>query len=173
MGNNNCQLAGDTCKESISFCGGVVPGFSSGGTHINLKVVDGTFHSSPDPVSVSPFLGITLDTRKHAQLHVFVGVSGPSLFSCAAGMPTLAKPLPLLVPHFRAAPFDAVCASLFFSHAMVFHGQGRVIWAGRVTVFIIAYFFEGTFITRVIRDKCFGKMETIEQGAIDFRRVKG
>lgn len=80
MGNNDCKLAGNTGKEYIRFRGDVIPGFSSGNTHVDLQVVDGTFHNDPDLVKRIPFIGIPLDAGKHAEIEIFIGIGGTSPF---------------------------------------------------------------------------------------------
>ena len=62
----------------------MVSGHSAGNTHICFQVVDGPFHDSPDLIGAVPFIGITLQTWEHAELHIFIGVSGPALFCSAA-----------------------------------------------------------------------------------------
>ena len=45
-------------------------------------------------------------------------------------------------------------------------------WAGGVAVSVITNFFKNTFISWVIRDKSFGKMEVLFQKTIGFNGIK-
>lgn len=54
----------------------------------------------------------------------------------------------------------------------MFHGEGRVVWTGGITVKVISDFRQGAFVTGVIRDQSFGKMEFLFQEAIGFDGVK-
>jgi glucose-1-phosphate thymidylyltransferase len=60
-----------------------------------------------------------------------------------------------MIIHFRAAPFDAVSTSFFNCCTMVLHGKRWVIWAGRITVFIVTDFFQNAFISWIVRNQCF------------------
>ena len=42
VSNDHCDLAGDTGREYICFLCSMVPGLTSGDTHVDLKVIDGT-----------------------------------------------------------------------------------------------------------------------------------
>ena len=150
----------------------MVPGLSSGNAHVGLEVVDGMFHNGPDPVGSIPFIGITLDTGKHAQFHVFISVCCPAFFGGAAGMSASAVPLVFFVLHSGASPFDTVCPPFFFCHTMVFHGEGRVVGAGGIAVFIVTDFFKCAFIPRIVGNQGFGEMEIMEQGAIKSSGIK-
>lgn len=86
----------------------MVPGFSPGSTHIAFEMVDGAFHNGSYFIEGSPFVRIPLDAREHAEIHVFVSVSGTSFFGRAAGFLTIADPLPLYHMYFGADPFVAV-----------------------------------------------------------------
>ena len=46
----------------------VVSGLSTSDTHIGFEVLDGTFYNSSYFIDAIPFIRITLDTRKHAQM---------------------------------------------------------------------------------------------------------
>lgn len=161
VGNNDCKLAGNTGKEYIRFCGGVIPGFSSGNTHVYFQVVDGTFHNGPNLVKRIPFTGIPLNTGKHAEIEIFIGVGGMSLFGSAAGITAFADSLPFFVVHSGTSPFDTVRPLLFFCNTKMFHCKGAVTWVGGIAVFVVADFFEGTFISWIVRDKCPGEMKII------------
>ena len=78
IGNNDGKLACNPGEKNIGFCGGVVTGFSSGNTHIDFQMVDGTFYNSSDFVKGIPFFGIPLNTWKHTEIQVFVCISGTS-----------------------------------------------------------------------------------------------
>ena len=54
----------------------------------------------------------------------------------------------------------------------VFHVQGAVFGAGGIVIRVIADFFKGTFVSRVVRDQCPGEMEFIPKEAVSFDRVK-
>lgn len=74
--------------------------------------------------------------------------------------------------YFRAAPFDAAGASLFFRDATVFHGKGGVIRAGGIPVPVEAHFFEGAFITRIVRDQSFLKVEIVLEETVNTGGIK-
>ncbi|WP_173793705.1 hypothetical protein [Dorea formicigenerans] len=46
----------------------MVSGLSTSDTHIGFEVLDGTFYNSSYFIDAIPFIRITLDTRKHAQM---------------------------------------------------------------------------------------------------------
>ena len=96
MSNNGCKLAGNTGKEYIRFHDGVFPGLSSGNTHVDFQVIDGTFHNSSDFVKGILFIGIPLNARKHAEIQIFIRIGGASLFGCTAGIIAFASPLSFL-----------------------------------------------------------------------------
>ena len=173
MCNNNGELAGNPGKEHISFRSGMVSAFSSGSAHIDFKMVDGTFHYGSDFVQFVPFFGIPLDAGEHTEIHVLVSVSGAAFFGSAAWMFTFAKPLSFPVTHFGASPLDTVRAPFLPCQAKIFHGKGRVIGAGGITVLVVTDFFESAFIARVIRDECFGEAEIMEERTIYFGGIKG
>ena len=106
--NNDCQLAGNPGKKNIRFGRCVVSGLPPGSTHIDLEMVDGAFHTGSYFIEGIPFVTIPLDAREHAEVHIFVSVSGASSFGCAAGFLTIADPLPLYHMYFGADPFVAV-----------------------------------------------------------------
>ena len=54
----------------------------------------------------------------------------------------------------------------------VFHVQGGVFGAGGIAIRVIADFFKGAFVSRVVRDQCPGEMEFILEKAVSFDRVK-
>lgn len=121
----------------------------------------------------NPFIGIPLDAGEHAEVHVFISVSGASFFSRAAGFRTATDPLPFYHVYFRADPFATVRTAFFMAVSGVFHVQGAVFGAGGVAVSVIADFFKRAFIPGVIRDKGSGKMKFILKEAVSFDGVKG
>lgn len=135
-------------------------------------MVDGAFHNGSYFIEGNPFIRIPLDAREHAEVHIFISVSGASFFSCAAGFLTVADPLPLYHVYLGADPFVAVRAPFLTAVPGVFHVQGAVFGAGRVAVGVIADFFKGAFIPWVIRDQCFGKMELILKETVNPNGVK-
>ena len=108
MGNNYCDLAGDTGKEYICFGGEMISDLTSGDTHVDLKVIDGALHDSAYLVKGDPFFRIPLDTGEHAQFHVVSGVGSTSFCSAAAGIITLTYPFAFHHVDFEAAPFDVL-----------------------------------------------------------------
>ena len=54
----------------------------------------------------------------------------------------------------------------------VFRVQGGVFGAGGIAIRVIADFFKGAFVSRVVRDQCLGEMEFIPEEAVSFDRVK-
>ena len=173
MGHNDGKLAGNPGEEYIGFRSGVVTGLSPGDTHIGLEMVNGPFHNGPYFIEGNPFIGIPLDAGEHAEVHVFISVSGASFFSRAAGFRTVTDPLPFYHVYFRADPFVTVRTAFFMAVSGVFHVQGGVFGAGGVAVSVIADFFKRAFIPGVIRDKGSGKMKFILKEAVSFDGVKG
>lgn len=55
-----------------------------------------------------------------------------------------------MVVHFETDPLDTVRPSFFLCKATVFQGKRRIIRTGGIAVGIVSYFFEGTFISRII-----------------------
>lgn len=68
MCDDNGKLAGNTGKKHIRFGSDVVPGFSSGNSHVAFQVVYGPFHSGSGFVNGNPFVGVPLDTGEHAEI---------------------------------------------------------------------------------------------------------
>ena len=54
----------------------------------------------------------------------------------------------------------------------VFHVQGAVFGAGGIAVRVIADFFNGTFVSRDVRDQRLGRVESIPEETVSFDRVK-
>ena len=106
--NNDCQLAGNPGKKNIRFGRCVVSGLPPGSTHIDLEMVDSVFHNGPYFIEGNPFIRIPLDAWEHAEVHIFVSVSGVSFLSRSAGLLTIADPLPFNHVYLRADPFVAV-----------------------------------------------------------------
>lgn len=67
---------------------------------------------------------------------------------------TAADIFPLSHVNLWTDPIDAVSPSFFTGDTAVFYGQGRIIGAGGITVFIVTDFFEGALISGVVRDQC-------------------
>lgn len=113
-----------------------------------------------------------MDTREHAQFHVFISISGPALLSGAAGFLAVTDPLPFHHMDFRGIPFGAVRASFFFRGAAALHGKGRVIGAGRIAIIIETDFPEGVFITGIVRNQGFLEAKVIYKEAINVGGIK-
>ena len=94
MCNDDRQLAGNPGKKNICLGRCMVPGFSPSSTHIDFEMVDGAFHNGSYFIEGSPFVRIPLDAWEHAEVHVFVSVSGTSSFGRVARVHTIADPLP-------------------------------------------------------------------------------
>ncbi len=154
MGNNDGKLTCNSGKKNICFCGGVVSGFSSGNTHVDFQVVNGTFYNGSDFVKGIPFFGISLNAGEHAEIQIFICLGGTSFGGGRAGCVTIADILAFYHMNFGANPFDAVITSLFVSNTAILHGKGRVIWTGGITVFIVPNFFESAFISGIVRNQC-------------------
>ena len=140
MCNNNGELAGNPGKEDIRFCGQMVSCMSPGNAHVDLEVVNGSFDNRAYLIEAVPFLRIPLDTGKHPQFHVFIGIRSPALLGGGTGVFTVTYPLPFYHMDLRAAPFDTVSTSFFFGNAEIFHGEGGIVWAGRIPIFIVTDF---------------------------------
>lgn len=138
--NDNGKLAGNPSKEDIRFCGQMVPCVSPGNAHVDLKVVNGSFDNCAYLVEADPFFRIPLDTGKHSQFHVFVGIRCPALLGCGTGVFTVAYPLPFYHMNLWTAQFDTVSTSFFFGNTEVFHGEGGLIWTGGIPIFIVTDF---------------------------------
>lgn len=151
----------------------MISGMFASYAHIYFEVIDGSFYGSSYFIEGIPFRGITLDSRKHAKIHVFIGVSGSAFFGCAARMFAFTNPMPVFHMNFGAAPFDTVRTSFFLCNATILHGQQRIIGAGRISVFIVAYFFKGTFVTWVVWEQDFLISKLVFQEAVNVSRIKG
>ena len=79
--NNHGKLAGNSGKKNICFRGCMVSGVLTSNAHIGFEVVDGSFYGSSYFIEGIPFNGITLNPRKHAKFHVFIGVSSSALLN--------------------------------------------------------------------------------------------
>ena len=150
MGNNYRKLAGNACQEYVGLRGYMVTNLSSGDEHVVLEVIDGSFHDGCDFIEGMPFIRIPLNAGEHAEVHVFVSVSGTPFFGGAAGRPTV---------HLTCGLSGrTICPG---QHAL-FHGSARHIscpgrsLSGRwVAVSIATNFWDGAFIPWVIGDLCF------------------
>lgn len=140
MCNNDGKLAGDSGKENICFCGQMVSCMSPSNAHVDLEVVNGSFDNRAYLIEAVPFFRIPLDIRKHSQFHVFIGIRSPALLGGGTGVFTVTYPLPFYHMNLWTAPFDTVSTSFFFGNAEVFHGEGGIVWAGGIPVFIVTDF---------------------------------
>lgn len=86
-----------------------------GNTHIDFKVVDCPLYNHPDFIERVPLVRISLDSREHAEIHVFIGIDSPALLSGATRLFTVADPLPFYHVDLRAAPFIAVGPPFFMT----------------------------------------------------------
>ena len=172
MGNNNGKLTGNPGKEHIRFRSGMVSGFPSGDTHVGFEMVNGPLHDRPDFIEGNPFVRTPLDAGKHAEVHVFVSISSAAFFGSAAWILTITYPLSFDHVYFWADPFVAVRASFFMAVPGIFHIEGAVPGTGGVTVNVISDLFKCTFISQVIRDQCFGKVEFLFKETISFNGIK-
>lgn len=71
--------------KHICFCGCMVSGTFPCDTHIRFKMVDRPLYGSPYLIEGIPFRCVALDTREHAEFHVFISVGGQSLFAVLQG----------------------------------------------------------------------------------------
>ena len=172
MGNNYCELTCNTGEKDIRFCGDMVARLPPSDTHIDLQVVDRTLYDCTDLIKRDPFLGVPLDSGEFAEVHVFISISVAPLLCSAARLFAIADILPFHHMDFWTAPFFPVSPAFFVTMSEMFHGKGRVIWAGRIAVKVISDFRESTFVPYIIRDQGFGKMEFIFQEAISLDGVK-
>lgn len=172
MRNNDSQLADNARKENIRFRSGMVTGLPPGDTHIGFAMVNAPFRDDPDFVKGTPFIRIPLDTGKHTEVHVFVSIGCVPLFSGAAGLLTITYPPPFYHVDFWADPFVAVGPPFLMAVPGVFHVQGAVFGAGGIAVRVIADFFNGTFVSRDVRDQRLGRVESIPEETVSFDRVK-
>lgn len=173
MGNDHSKLADNPCEKYIRFCGGMVTAPASGGTHIYLEVVDGTFYDGPDLIERPPLVRITLDAGEHTEFHVVVSISGASSFGSAAWFFAITHPLPLHHVYFSTDPFVPIRAAFFVAVSGIFHGKAAVFRAGGIAINVVAGFFKSTLISRIIRDQGFREMEFIFQEAISLNGIKG
>lgn len=173
VGNNDCELAGNPGKENIRFRGGMVPGFSSSNTHVDFQVVNSMFHNGSDLVKGDPVIRIPLDTGEHAEVQILVSISGTPFLCRSAGFFAVADIFPLYHVHFGTDPFDAASMSFFVGNTTILHGKGRVIWTGGIAVFVVIDFFEGAFISWIVRDERHGEMKIIPQHSIGFDGIEG
>lgn len=170
--NNDSQLAGDARKKNVRFRGGMVTGLPSGDTHVGFEMVNAPFHDGPDFIKGDPFIGIPLDTGEHAEVHVFVSIGSAPLFGGAARFRAVAYPLAVYHVDFGTDPLVTVGTPFLIAVPGIIHVQGAVFGAGGIAVRVIADFFEGTLVSRVVRDQRSGKVEFIPEEAVSFDRVK-
>ena len=173
MCNNDGEQACDTGEKNICFCSSVAAGFSAGNTHIDFQMVNGAFHAGSYFVKRNPFFGISLNAGEHAEPQILVSISGASFCSGRTGIVTITHVCSVFHVNPGANPFDAVSPSLFTGDAAILHGKGRGIGAGRIAVFIVPDFWDGAFISWVIRNESPGKGKVIEQHAISIYGIEG
>lgn len=161
MCNNHGDLTGNAGKKYICFGCDMVPGLSSCNTHIGFKVIDGIFYNSAYLIKGIPFLGISLDTGEHAEIHVISSIGGASSGSVAARISTVKYPFAFYHADFRTTPFDAVGSPLFPGNTTIVHGEGRGVGTGGVSIDVVADFFERALISGIIGNKDFRKMKFI------------
>lgn len=58
MGDDHGKLAGNPGEEYIRFCSDMVAGLPSGDTHVDLEMVNASFHDGPDFIKGNPFIRI-------------------------------------------------------------------------------------------------------------------
>lgn len=172
MCNDYCELTGNAGEEDICFCSDMVSRLSTCDTHIGFKVVDRTFYDSPDFIKSGPFIRIPLDAGKSSENHVFIGISGMSLFRSATRIFVAADILSLYHMDFGTAPFFLDSPAFFVTMPEIFHCKRRVLWTGGIAVKVVPGLWKSTFIAYIIRDQDFGKMEFIFQEIVSFYCVK-
>ena len=167
MRYDDSKMAGNSSQKHICFCGCMVSGSFTCDAHVGFKVVNCSFYAGSYLIKINPFRGVPLDTWKHTELHVFVGISSSAFLYSGTGIWTVTYSVSFYHTNFRTAPFDTVRTSFFFRDSAVFHGERGIIGAGRITVFIEANFFEGAFIAGIIRDQRFLETEVIAERTIN------
>ena len=155
MRNNDGKLAGNTDEKNIRFCRGVAAGLSANNTHIDFQMVNRTFYDSPYFIKRIPFFRISLNPREHAEIQILVGICGTPLCCAGTGIVIITDIFSFDHMNLGKNPFDTVSTSLFAGDTAMLHGKGRVIGTGGIAVFIVADFFEGTFISCIIRNENF------------------
>lgn len=73
---------------------------------------------------------------------------------------------------FWTAPFHPLGTAFFPGDPTVFHGEGRVVGAGRIAVFIVPYFFKGAFVPGIVGDQGFLEAEIVLKEAINIIGIK-
>lgn len=136
-------------------------------------MVNGTFHNGSDFVKGIPFFGISLDAGEHAEIQIFVCISGTSFGCIRTGIFTVTDIFSFYHVNLGTNPFDTFSPTLFTGNTSIFHGEGRVIRTGGITVFTVTDFFEAAFISEIVRNQSFGKMEVIHQHSIGFNGIEG
>ena len=172
MCDNHGKLAGNPCQEHISLGRGVIADPATSDTHVDFKVVDCPFHNRPDFIEGVPFICIPLDSGKHPEPHIAVGIGGPALPGSAAGILTIADPLALYHVDFRADPFIPVSPPLFMAMPGILHIQGGVFGAGGIAVKVVTDPLKAASIPGVIRDQGPGEMEIVFQEPIGVNGIE-
>lgn len=139
VGNDDSELACNTCKKYIRFHGSMVSRVPSGNAHVDFHVVNGMFYNASDFIKGIPFFVIPLETGEHAKVYVFVSISRTSFRSSRVGIFTVAD-IFYHVNH-GTNSFDAVRPSFFTGNALIFHGKGGIIETGWIIIFIVTDFF--------------------------------
>ena len=106
--NDDSELAGDSEKGNICFCGCMVSGLSSGSTHVDFQMVNGMLHNGSDFIKGVPFIRIPMNAEEDAEIYVFVCVSGAAFPGSTVEIIALTNPASLFVAHFGASPFNTV-----------------------------------------------------------------
>lgn len=75
-----------------------------------------------------------------------------------------------MVMYFRE-DFYTICMFLLFGNTTVFHWEWSNVRTGGITVFIANHFLR-TLISRIIRNKCFGKVKVMKMFYIQICRIK-
>ena len=108
VGHDYRELAGNSSQEHVGLGRRMVSGSLARDAHVQFEMVDCPFNAGSDFIKVVPLGRIPLDAGEHAEVHVFVSVSGTSFFGRAAGLLTITDPLPFSHVNLRADPFVAV-----------------------------------------------------------------
>lgn len=82
-------------EEYIRFYSGRVPDFPFSDTHVGFEVVNGSFHDHSYFVEEILFVGIPLDTWKHAEVNIFVSIGSMSFCGSVTWFWAVTDSLPL------------------------------------------------------------------------------
>lgn len=92
--NNDSCVTGNPSKKHIRFRSGMITGVPPSDAHVGFEMVNGSLHNGFYFIERGSFIKIPLYAREHAEVNVFVSVSGTSFFHGAAWLLTIADPLP-------------------------------------------------------------------------------